>query len=37
MITTKKIRKVPAPVTACPVCRARRAPLGPKGRVRVDA
>ena len=37
MITTKKIRKVPAHVMACPVCRARLAPHGANVRVTVDA
>lgn len=37
MITTKKLRKVPAHVTACPVCRARLAPQGANVRVIVDA
>ena len=37
MITTKKIRKVPAHVTACPVCRTRLAPHGANVRVIVDA
>jgi hypothetical protein len=37
MITTQKIRKIPAHVTACPVCRARLAPHGANVRVAVDA
>lgn len=37
MITMQKIRKVPAHVTACPVCRARLAPHGSNVRVTVDA
>ena len=37
MITTQKIRKVPAHVTACPVCRTRLAPHGANVRVTVDA
>lgn len=37
MITTKKIRKVPPHVTACPVCRTRLAPHGANVRVTVDA
>lgn len=37
MITTQKIRKIPAHVTACPVCRARLAPHGANVRVIVDA
>lgn len=37
MITTQKIRKVPAHVTACSVCRERLAPHGANVRVTVDA
>lgn len=37
MITTQKIRKIPAHVTACPVCRERLAPHGANVRVTVDA
>ena len=37
MITMKKIRKVPAHVTACPVCRTRLAPRGSNVAVTIDA
>lgn len=37
MITTKKVRKAPAHVTACSVCRERLAPHGANVRVTVDA
>ena len=37
MITMKKVRRVPAHVMACPVCRARLAPQGSNVRVTVDA
>lgn len=37
MNTTKKIRKVPAHVTHCPVCRARLAPQGANMRIIIDA
>ena len=37
MITMQKIRKVPAHVTACSVCRERLAPHGANVRVTVDA
>jgi hypothetical protein len=37
MIAVKRIRKAPARVTHCPVCRARIAPQGANVRVVVDA
>lgn len=37
MIAVKRIRKVPALITRCPVCRERIAPQGANVRVTIDA